>query len=197
MSVSITTSLPIALPTPTPFVDGSKCYAGPGYPIRTVAVQVGPVDKLFTAKTCNTECTTTSLNQTGINYSAVIQSGPFITCYCLIDFKPEVQVTGNCSSCVTYPNHVGYPESDFANCGVSNPSNGYISYVAALPVKRENPTQSEAHVASTATAVRSSFTKSFATSTKAMATTTNIYESGAIRGVLGMGVVASVFSFIL
>ncbi|KAI9337515.1 hypothetical protein BDR26DRAFT_863757 [Obelidium mucronatum] len=122
-AAATTTTASTTTATPAPFEDGSECAAGIGYPTKDKAIQVENSDSsiAFTASSCNALCAANSTP--GINYSAMVQSGPFV--------KPAP----GCLSCVTFPNYPGYPASNFANCGSGNPQTGAVSGVAVLPVK--------------------------------------------------------------
>ncbi|KAI9309863.1 hypothetical protein BDR26DRAFT_889591 [Obelidium mucronatum] len=132
-AAATTTTASTTTATPAPFADGSECAAGIGYPTKDKAIQVENSDSsiAFTASSCNALCAANSTP--GINYSAMVQSGPFVNCFCLINF--EVKPAPGCLSCVTFPNYPGYPASNFANCGSGNPQTGAVSGVAVLPMK--------------------------------------------------------------
>ncbi|KAJ3013375.1 UNVERIFIED_CONTAM: hypothetical protein HDU68_000721 [Siphonaria sp. JEL0065] len=200
-STTTTTTVPAAAstPTPAPFADGSTCSTGVGYPTSDKAIQMDFTNKnVTTAATCNAACLADTTP--GINYSGIVQSGPFINCFCLIGFN-VTNADGACVSCVTYPNYPGYPASNFANCGMGNPSTGSVSFIAIVPVNGGGAasssvtsllssttaftTSAESTAPETSTAAVSwTATDSFAVTTSAIST----FSHNTVTGAIGSGV---------
>ncbi|KAJ3068879.1 hypothetical protein HDU98_008019 [Podochytrium sp. JEL0797] len=116
--------------TPTPGVP--ICYTRP-HKFEPIEI-ADSMTILYTADTCNAKCA--SYPFPGINFSAMVQAGPFVSCYCLIDFTfmNDVSIYDGCKPCETFPNHVGYPRQNFSTCGVADPESGFIRLVSAMPI---------------------------------------------------------------
>ncbi|KAJ3062719.1 hypothetical protein HDU98_001420 [Podochytrium sp. JEL0797] len=114
-----------------PIADNSQCYAFNAYPGKAVAIEI-PSVKSLTAAQCNTACANNTA-VAGINYSALVQEGGQVSCFCLIGFNAAAATSStNCAPCSVNP--ILNPSYPAQNCGTANDSNGYISSVAVLPI---------------------------------------------------------------
>ncbi|KAJ3072279.1 hypothetical protein HDU98_003902 [Podochytrium sp. JEL0797] len=184
---------PLSSPTPTgPFSDGSKCYSFGNFTGLTPANAVEITSSsLFTASLCNSQCQASAVTNPKINFSALVQLGPFISCYCLLDFVPTP--ASGCMSCITYQGHVGFPQQGFANCGVGNPSNGFVSVVAAVPVVAAAATSTAVATTTSGSSVTSAGPSSVSTKTPQISVIGGAVGGGGWMGVVGLMSVLVVF----
>ncbi|KAJ3073799.1 hypothetical protein HDU98_000650 [Podochytrium sp. JEL0797] len=167
-----------------PSSDGSVCYGWSVSPVNlskyAVQARVGMAMQ-YTATSCNSYCSTTVIPN--VNYSAMVQMGSGVLCFCLIGF--ETTNPGPSNGCATCVGVAG-------NCGQGNDFNGAISSVAVLPVISKVVTSAGTSAATSAVPTSNALPLSPTSSAMVPATSTALFiipdpgtSSTPIGGILG------------